>query len=231
MAEQLPSKKRDQIAKSNRVMFIWVASMSAVVGVCLVVSYFLWQQLVFRSQVVNAKNDTANILEDNNDTVEELKQNIRVLETNTALGAAKADEDEKALQVILDALPADNNPAALGASLQQKLISSIPNISLESLSFEESDTNSSSGDESSSTSSTESGATHIGQISFNAVVKSNDINALRDLLSRFEKSVRVIDLDSAKVESSGADYTLTIDAHAYYLPAKKVELYKVEIEP
>ncbi len=216
MTDQAPGKKRALIAESGKTMFIWVAAMSAVVGMCVVLAYFLWLQLSFRTKVVNAKNDTVQILKDNNAAVDELKNNVRVLETNSALASAKADPDEKSLQVILDALPADNNASALGASLQQKLFADINKLTVESMNV---------GGEVTDGTTSESGNT----ISFTATVSSSDINAFKDLLTKFERSIRVIDIDSLTVESSDDKYTMTITAHAYYEPAKKIELTK-EVE-
>lgn len=226
MVEQVNSKKRDQIARSNKAMFVWVAAMSAVVGICLVVSYFLWQQIAFRTKVVDEKYDTVSTLKDNNNAVEELKKNIRLLETNAALGSAKADPEEKSLQVVLDALPADNNAAALGSSLQQKLVNDIPNLSLKSLIFDESEVTASS-DEISNTTE----VLGAQPISFTAVFESTDPNSLKDLLLRFERSIRVIDIDSLKVERSGNNYTMTVTAHGYYLPGKNIELKEKVVKP
>ena len=48
MARMISSKRR-AIADSSRTMFMWVAGMSAVVGICVVVAIFLGQQIVFKA--------------------------------------------------------------------------------------------------------------------------------------------------------------------------------------
>lgn len=48
MAGQVVGSKRRAIADSGRQMFIWVAAMSAVVGVCIVLAIFLSQQIAFK---------------------------------------------------------------------------------------------------------------------------------------------------------------------------------------
>jgi len=115
-------KKRQVIANSNKTMFLWIAIMSAVVGICAVVAYFLFQQIVYKSSVTAELDDTSRILKESTTNAQTLIQNVQVLETNQALNTAKAQPDEKALQVILDALPADANTLALGSSLQQSLL-------------------------------------------------------------------------------------------------------------
>lgn len=216
MAEKVTAiRKRQKIQDSNKMLFAWVAGMSAVVGVCLVLSWFLWEQITFKGQIIDAKSKTADTLKANNQAIPELRDNIRVLETNSDLNSSKANEDDKALQVVLDALPAEGNSLALGASLQRRLASGISGLNIESLSVEPS------ADESGTTlpasDSTE-------QIKFQLKVTSSRVDSLRELLQRFERSIRVIDIDNMKLERSDDSYTLTITAHAYYQPARVIEL-------
>lgn len=206
-APQQSMKKRQVIAQSNRTMFIWVAIMSAVVGICVVVGYFLVQQIIYKTKVTAKMDETASILHQNNANVQTLIENVRVKETNTALNSAKAQPDEKALQVVLDALPADANTLALGASLQQNLLVGIDGLTIDTLSVAPIDSQS-----------------VDGQLPFTLTVRAKDANALKDLLSKFERSIRIIDIDSFSLERSATDYSMTIQAHAYYQPAKQVIL-------
>ena len=212
------SRKRDQVRRAQRTMFFWVAGMSAVVGFALVLAWFMWQQSAFRTAVVNKKSDTVSTLVQNNEAVPELKKNLRLLEVNQALQSAKVSDDERSLQVILDALPSTSNSLALGASVQQRLAADIPNLAVESL----------------TTGSQDQAATNTAQantLPFRMVVSSTDANALKELLRRFELSIRVIDIDSLTLDRSADRYTMTLDAHAYYEPAKTIELQKTTIKP
>lgn len=210
-------RKRQQIKESSRMMFISVAGMSVVVGFALVVSWFLWQQLLFRYDIVAQKNDTVQTLRENNQAVVQLREEIGLLEGNTALNESKANRSDKALQVILDALPSDANSLALGASLQDVLADGIKGLSVESLTVEPSAYEQQ--DE-----ALVSGEQLEGQINFRMVVTSSNINAHRQLLERFERSIRVIDIDRLRLEKGQDTYTLTIEAHGYYQPARQVEL-------
>lgn len=210
------SHKRDQVQKAQRTMFFWVAGMSAVVGFALVIAWFLWQQLVFRTEVVNQKNETVATLEKNNEALPELKNNLRVLEVNSALQSAKANQDEQALQVILDALPSEKSSLALGSSLQEKLVGDSANVTIETLST---DTDSI------------SNVTADNAVPFRLVVTSSDAGALKNLLQKFERSIRVIDIDALTLERSTDRYTLTLTAHAYYEPARVIELQKTTVKP
>ncbi len=119
-------RKRSQIAKANRTMFLWIAAASALVGIAAVVGLFLGQQLFYNEKVLAEKQKTATTLKQNLSAITELKQEILVLDTNTDLAKVRANPNDKALQVILDALPSEANSLALGASLQNKLLVGVP---------------------------------------------------------------------------------------------------------
>lgn len=215
-------QKRQKIIQSGRTMFIWVAIASAVIGITLVISWFLLQQIMFRQKVLNEKVKTASTLQENNRAAKGLQDNIRVLETNAALNSAKANPNQKALQVVLDALPAEKNTLALGSSIQEKLIGGQPNVTLESL-----DVMSAGSD-----STTSSGkASSADQMPFTATVRSSDGTSLRDLLKRFEKSVRITDVDMIKLEKSDSHMSMALSGHAFYLPEKTIELGTKTVRP
>lgn len=206
-------RKRQLILDSSKKMFLWVASASVIVGFAAVISWFLFQQIAFKEHVVSEKNKTIDILKKNNEAAPKLTDNVRVLDTNENLQNAKAKPDEKTLQVILDALPADDNKYALGASMQNVLIGGAQNIKLESFSVDPSTSIAASG-----------GAGGAQQIAFSAVVSSNDPNAIKDLLKRFESSIRTIDIDNLQIEKSDQRMTATVQGHAYYMPEKVIKL-------
>lgn len=226
---QVATHKRQKIEDSSRTMFIWVAGMSAVVGLCGVVAWFIFQQAAFKIKVVDEKNLTVKALRANNAAVPDLKDSIRILETNSALRSARASDDEKALQVILDALPATANSLALGGSLQERLIKGVSGITLESLTVDPTSTALTSGG--TAPVSSDATSTNANTISFRLVVSASDANKLKELLTRFERSIRVIDIDNLTFERSDINYTLTLQAHAYYEPAKVIELRDKVVKP
>jgi len=221
VAQDMAMRKRQQIASSSKAMFIWVAAASVVVGFALVIGWFLTQQIIFREKVITEKNKTVTILQNNNKAATGLIDNVRVLETNPALNATKTQPNERALQVVLDALPADANTLALGASLQNRLLGSVVNAKVESLSVTQV------GDSTSTTAS--HGA--VQSIGFTAVVSSSDINAIRDVQKKLESSIRTIDIDSLKIEKSDASVTMTLQGHAYYLPERDLTLTEKVVKP
>lgn len=228
--KEVAVRKRQQIAKANRTMFLWVAGVSVVVGFAAVGSIFLVQKLAFNQKVINEKNNTVSILTKNNAAVAELEDNIRLLDTNEGLNSAKAKPDDKALQVVLDALPADANSLALGSSLQGKLIAGIDGLTLESLNITpvagvEVTTDTEVQDASAATDGTQA-----NQIGFTLAV-SGDANALKTLLNRFEHSIRAIDITNLTLEQTSGKLTMTIEGHAFYEPARAIELKDKVVKP
>ncbi len=221
---QVATHKRQKIQDSSRMMFIWVAGMAAVVGFCGVVAWFVFQQAAFKIKVVGEKNHTVKTLRNNNSAVTPLRENIQVLETNSALKASRANDEQNALQVVLDALPSEPNALALGGSLQEYLIKGVSGLTLESLTVDPTSTSLTTG----STATTQAAG---NSISFRLIVSSPDANALKEMLTRFERSIRVIDIDSLSLERSDRLYTLTLQAHAYYEPAKVIELREKVVKP
>ena len=206
-------RKRQLINESSRKMFMWVAIASVIVGFSLVVSWFLVQKIMYKEKVLAAKYDTVSVLDKNNKVASELTNNVRVFETNTALNSVKANPDDKALQVVLDALPASENVFALGASVQSKLIGGAKDVQLDTFSVDQSNASQSiavSGD--------------AKPIVFSATVSSANATALYDILHRLELSIRTIDIDSLTIEKTDTKMTLTIQGHAFYLDAKQIKL-------
>jgi hypothetical protein len=218
--------KRQQIEQSSRVMFLWVAGASVIVGFALVISWFLVQQIIFKERVLGEKNNTAAVLKNNNDAVEKLRGELKVLETNSHLNASRINNDEKALQVVLDALPAEDNALALGASLQSKLVNGVAGVSLDSLNIDQTDDS-----ESSNSTGVAVSNGNLQSIHFTMEVSASNPNALRELLQRFERSIRVIEIDRMTIERTDSKVAMKISAHAYYSPAKTIELKKKDIKP
>jgi len=63
-----------------------------------------------------------------------------------------------------------------------------------------------------------------GQLPFTFVVRAKEANSLKDLLHRLERSIRIIDIDAVSLEKNDNDYTMSVEAHAYYQNAKSVTL-------
>ncbi len=217
-------RKRQQIDSSKKTMFIFVAGAAFVVGIALVVSYFLAHQIFFHTKVIGEKYSTISQLNTNLESIKELKSKIRVLETSSALNSIKLKDDSNALQPILDALPDNANPDALGASLQNKFIGAVDGLTLEALDIHSTDSDSSNGSSYNTTTAS------VPSIGFSMSVRGSADN-LKKLLTMFEKSIRVIDIVSAELQANEDDLVLKIEGRAYYEPAQIVQLETKVVKP
>jgi hypothetical protein len=230
-AKDAAIRKRTQIAKANQTMFIWVAVVSVIVGFALVGSIFLVQKILFNEKILAEKNNTITILNKDNSNVSELESQVRVLDTNQALTTAKAKPTDQVIQVILDALPSDANSLALGASLQNVLLNGVSGLSLQSLQVDpvvgvESLASNTSVQSASTTTTT----SNQPQITFRFSVKGNEA-ALKESLTRLERSIRAIDIISLTIENQGSNRLMTVEARAFYEPVRTVELKNKVVKP
>jgi hypothetical protein len=222
-------RKRTQISKANRTMFLWIAGASAIVGFAVVASIFLGQKLFFNEKVLYAKNKTVSTLSENNKVIADLKTNVRVLDTNTDLAKVKANPGDQTIRVILDALPSDANSLALGASLQSKLLAGIPGLTIVSLQvdpvqgIESLDIGAVSSPGTATTDTT-------NQITFQFSVEGNQ-SALLKALTNLERSIRTIDVTRLQIENQGTSQVMTVKGRAFYEPAKNVTLYDKVVKP
>ncbi len=220
-------RKRTQIAKANRTMFIWIAVASALVGTAVVVSYFLIQNLTYNEKVLLKKTETDRVVTENNKAVPKLSDAIRVLDTSQALAITKANSTDQAIQVILDALPSDANSLALGSSLQNKLLVGIDGLTtLESLQVdpvqgvEATDASTSTIDASENAAAQSLG---VSTITFQFTVKGSQA-ALQKVLENLQRSIRTINVTSVRIENEGSVNRMTVLGQAFYLPSTTLKL-------
>lgn len=216
-------------------MFLWIAGASAIVGAVIVVSIFLAQKLFYNEKVLATKQDTVNTLNHNNSVVKDLEDQVRVLDTNSALASVKANETDQAIQVILDALPSDANSLALGASLQNKLLAGIPGLTLESIQVDpvvgiETLTTDGSTPADTTAPSADGSTTPNNAITFQFVVDGNDA-ALKQVLQNLERSIRTIQVTSLKIETQASGPVMTVQGEAFYEPAKTIQLQDKVVKP
>jgi hypothetical protein len=210
-------------------MFMWVAIASALISFSGVVSYFMIQKLVFNQKVIAAQEKSINIIKTNIKSADELKKNVRIVNTSAALAALKANDNDEPAQVILDALPANPNSAALGASLQGKILSK-PDVRVETMSVVpiqgvEDDTESST----SSSSTVDSSIDYPKiQFSYTVSVPAGRADLLWTILKDMERSIRAVNVDKISIENTTTRISMKVDAEAYYQPAANLDLKDVK---
>lgn len=225
-----PLRKRQQIMRTNQSMFIWIAGVSVVVGISIVLVVFLVQSIWFGEKVIAEKRNTESILDKNLSVIPSLKDNVRVLNADENLKLTRLNDTDSAIQSVLDALPAQANSTAMATSLQTKLIGGVSGISIESLKVqpvsgvEIANTATASSDSSDPTSNM------IG-FSFSISAATNNQDALREVLLRIEKSIRPFNITSLSVEGQGSRVVLTVAGVGYYEPAQTSELKDKVVRP
>ena len=207
-------RKRQQIEKAGKTMFLWVALASAIVGVAGVLLVTLFQQMMFNQEVIDEKNTTLSNLRSNNEAAQELKDNIRVINTNQALLDTPRLDGSEPISVVLDALPSKANSAAFGASLEQKLLT-VESIVIESL-IVEPVSGVEDGDE-------EGGS---GEINFSLSVTTDrgSVDKLKEVLTNLQRSIRVVDVTDVSIEQQSSRVTMSIKGKAFYSTEKRVQL-------
>lgn len=227
-------RKRSQIAKANRTMFLWIALASALVGAAAVVGIFLGQQLIYNEKVLAQKVKTADTLKQNLAVIDDLKKEILVLDTNQDLALVKANPNDQALQVILDALPSEPNSLALGASLQGKLLAGIDGLQpidtlqIDSVVSEEALAEETEVD--ASLAGGEEDGIPQNSIGFTFAISGTEA-ALKQLLQKLERSIRTIEVTNLRIETKeDGQFLMNVSARAYYEPTRTLEL-RQEVVP
>jgi hypothetical protein len=219
-------RKRQQITRASQMMFLWIAGVSVVVGFCLVLILFLAQKIWFGEKVIAEKNKTVSVLQKNLDTVQSLKDNVRVLNTNDALKSTRLKDTDPPIQSILDALPANANSTAMASSLQVKLLGGVTGVIIESLKVEpvggvETNTD---------TSGNNASSNSIG-FSFSVSAATSNQDGLRQVLLNLEKSIRPFNIISLSVESQGNRIAMIGTGVGYYETAQTLELTTKAVRP
>lgn len=215
-------RKRSLIAKTRKTVMFWVAGASCVLGASLVVAFMLFQTVLFNNKIIGMKKQTADTLQQNITVTPKLEGNIRQLNTDEQLAAVSITTDARPLQSILDALPADENRLALGASLQQKLFTGVPGLVVDSLSVDPT------ADSTQVVAQTDL-PKGVKELAFSASI-SGTPDTLKQALLNLEKSIRAINVKTINATGSGNNVSIQMTGSAYYLPAPDLELTKKEVK-
>ena len=225
-------RKRQLIAKANRTMFVTVAVAAAIVGIASVLGTFLVREMLFNAKVIGAQDKSISNLKSSITNTQELETKLKSLQTNSSLLSSRANNEDNALRVILDALPASENTAALGASLSDRLLN-VPGIEIDSITVNTAAASTNTGETTSSAVATETspelttdqatGATPQS-IEFSFSVTSSSPNNILNVIQNMEKSIRTINIKTFRIEQNKDSMTLSVTAQAYYLSQANIEL-------
>ncbi|NLA42985.1 hypothetical protein GX865_02420 [Candidatus Saccharibacteria bacterium] len=206
-------RKRSLIEKAKKNVFLWVGGAASVLSAVVVISSMLVQAIMFNRSVLDRKNETLKKIEKNIEVAPDLKADISKLDTNQELRLVRPREDASALQTILDALPADENRLALGASIQKKIFEEAPGVRIDALSV----------DPAGGIMTADIDEDGLQQVTF-AVTVSGSPDALKKGLQRLERSIRAFNITTMNGSTQDGDVSLQINGVAYYFPPANLEL-------
>lgn len=242
-------KKRQQITNTRKQVFTWVALAAALVVICLVVGWNLMQRINYQNKVNRDVGKTAQTMHDNVEAVDKLIKNVNALKANAALSLPnlKAD-DSTVFQVVIDALPTEDDIVALSSSLQNKILSK-SGVTIEQINVDTTESDSSSGSSSSSSSSSSgSSSSSDSGSSRSGVSKADDIqfpvakpitfrvslvgsfDSVKSALQDIESTIRPITITKLTIDGSDDKLNATIEAQTYYSSKVNFKLGKKEIQ-
>lgn len=222
-------RKRQQIAKTNKAIFGWVAGAAVLVTICGVFIQFLVQQMLFNQSIIQAKTTAQTVLQQNKLNTETLKQEIDKLVADTNLSKVKPSTvpgaEASNLQVILDALPTVNDSATFANSLS-KVVLPLSGVSIESITID----SAALGVEASATQTTtvsESGAQTLG---FSFSIKGT-YEQVQTALADLTRVIRPIALTGLTIQSDGTGIAAVVTGITYSQPATTVNLESKQLKP
>lgn len=219
-------RKRQQIASSNKAMFVWVAGASVLVAFAIVISIFLVKQIIFTERILVEKGKTVQTLSDNIKAADDLDKSVKKLRADKKLTVVRSSSSDNNLDVVIDAMPYAADEENFAASLQSALLTdvSIDNIKV----------NPTSGSDTSSVVVDTTTLEQVGDsqpITFSFKATGNS-ERLEDLFDRLNRSIRPIKILTLQLESAGAGkLSASVQAATYYQPKKTLELQEKTIKP
>lgn len=219
MGNQGITSKRALIDKANSSI-VGIAAIAAFVTIfSLVASKTLFSQLTYQNRVLKEKHATVARLRSDITAANQLETSYKAFTTTTtnvingdANGTGERDGNNA--KIILDALPSNYDFPALTTSIE-KLITSTNGLKITSITGTDDEVAQSAN----STSSTPAAVA----MPFTVTVQGN-YQAIQELVGKFEKSIRPIQVQSLTLTGDQTDLTMTLSAQTFYQPAKALTI-------
>jgi Tfp pilus assembly protein PilO len=214
-------KKRQQISAANRVVFAWIVAASLVIGICGVFAQFLIRQLAFNNKIYGALATTSQTIDKNINSYDSLKASVVKLVADVNLNSLKKGESSTPLQVIIDALPTEENRSALATSMQTEVLGP-SGVTINSFSVTDSD----------SGLAVAPSVTGTDASSFDFSFSITGSYAqVQQAIKNMERSIRPITVKSISVQGTSEKLDANITATTYFQPAKDIQLKQGEVKP
>ncbi|MDR0955699.1 MAG: hypothetical protein LBM73_01075 [Candidatus Nomurabacteria bacterium] len=227
------TRKRQQISSANRAMLIWVAATAAIVTIAAVLAVNFVQRISYNAKVISAKSQTDNTLKSNITNFATLKANINKLQTDQNLLGLKADSDDTALQVVLDALPTQDDRTALGSSLQNKVLNG-SGAKIDQLSVTDSSSAAATSTTATSSDGSDQSAANLTPtaqpITFSFSI-TGSYDTIANSLVDIENTIRPIVINSLDISGTQNQLEAKVSATTYYSPMAQYSLGSKEVKP
>lgn len=214
-------KKRQQISAANRVVFAWIVAASLVIGTCGVFAQFLIRQLAFNNKIYGALATTSQTIDKNINSYDSLKASVVKLVADVNLNSLKKGESSTPLQVIIDALPTEENRSALATSMQTEVLGP-SGVTINSFSVTDSD--------SGLAVAPSITGTDASSFDFSFSV-TGSYAQVQQAIKNMERSIRPITVKSISVQGTSEKLDANITATTYFQPAKDIQLKQGEVKP
>lgn len=207
------TKKRKQISDAKKQVFLMVAGAAAAVMVCFVVGVNIIQRISYQNKVNGELAKTAKTLKQNVSNIDKLIENINNLKANQQLNLLNLKSDGSTVfQVIIDALPTEEDSIALSSSLQSKVLTR-SNVTVEQINVETGYTGKSLLAKRPSQSATK--FPMASPITFRVALSTN-YASLPNLLKSLENTIRPITIDKMVIDGKDDNLSVVINATTYY---------------
>lgn len=198
--------KRQAIDNAKNTVVATMVVASIVISFSVVTINFLWGLRGFNSRVISEKEKARDVLEENVENIEVLKDNFSIFERGDVTS-----------QEVLDALPSKYDFAALITSVDS--LAKRSGMLLESFSGEDRSLNALQED---------TQPTPI-EVPFNITV-SGDYEGLQDFINVLHRSIRPIAVESLELSGSDESITAEIRLITFYQPQTSIDVETKEIE-
>lgn len=207
-------RKRQKIDQTNKQMMLWVAGAAAAVTICAMLAINLIGQIKYQAKIISKKSEASETLKSSLDAISTLTKNINTLQTDQNLLALRADTDDTAFNVVIDALPTEDDATALGSSIQEKVLAG-SGVSLESFEYSTTDATATTGTNTSKNSS--SVRPEAQAITFRFKI-TGSYDSIKAALVNIEKTIRPIIIQNLDIDGTVNELSATIAATTYYVP-------------
>ncbi len=229
-------RKRQQIDSTRKQVVFWVAAAGCCVVIALIAGVRLWQKIQYQNKVNSQLQTAEKTLKSNVSAIDLIRTNVDALKSNEQLNLSQLKSDDQSpLQVVLDAMPTQDNRVALGSALQDKVLS-LHGATIQSLTVVSDDTSSSSTDtttssDSSSSSSTGGSSLNVAAVPIEFSVElSGDYNSIQKTVEDMERSIRTIIINSMTIDGTDDKLSAKIVATTYYTPKINYKTSTTEVK-